>query len=112
MCHRLRSAVGVSSSTSRRLGWTFPCGWMALVLSLSFAPRVRREPVDCCAPQWLAAATAAFMIGVFTLPIAVVGVSLINRTIGLNRVPRVAVAGVVAGVLGMPVLVALAVTLV
>lgn len=83
---------------------------MALVLGLSFALRVGREPVDCCAPQWLAAATAAFVIAVFTLPIAVVGVYLINRTIGLDRVPRVAVA--VAVVLGMPVLVVLAVTLV
>ncbi len=95
-----------------RLGWVFIGSWMALVLGTVFAMRSGLEPQDCCFPDGIVVAFTTFVIAVFTSPVALVGVYLINRDIGRDRVPKAAVLTVVVGVLVLPILSAIAVTVV
>lgn len=97
------------ASLKGRLGWVLIGSWIALVLGTVFATRSGLEPQDCCFPDGIVVAFTTFVIAVFTSPVALVGVYLINRDIGRDRVPNAAVLTVVGGLVGLPALAVIAV---
>ncbi len=92
-----------------RIGWILIGSWIALVLGASYTLHSGLGSVDCCFPDEIVVALATFLTAVFTIPLAAVGVYLINREIGLDRVPNAAVLMVVGGLVGLPALAVIAV---